>query len=124
MSKNLNLKTKRAYRVRNKIRKDARKNNKLRLSVFRSGKHIYGQIINDNEGVTLLSVSTVQKDVKDNSKLKSFSTTEAAEKVGKLIAEKAKAQGIKEVIFDRGPYLYHGRVKALADSARANGLKC
>ncbi len=91
-----------------------------RLSVFRSGKHIYAQIIDDRKHVTLASASSRDKNLR--SKLKAGSDKKAAGEVGKAIAERAVAQGIKEVIFDRGGYRYHGRVKALADAAREAGL--
>tara|TARA_A100000164_G_C21428581_1_gene549987 strand:+ start:64 stop:426 length:363 start_codon:yes stop_codon:yes gene_type:complete len=96
-------------------------NGKLRLSVFRSNNHIYCQIIDDIEMKTLLSSSTLDSNVKK--KLKSSGTVEAALEVGKDIAEKALKSGHKSVVFDRGGYLYHGRVKSLADGAREKGLK-
>jgi large subunit ribosomal protein L18 len=108
----------RRQRVRTSIRKLAR--DRIRLSVFRSGKHIYAQLIDDSKGVTLAAASTCDKDLKG--KLKSTSTLEAAKSVGTLIAERAKKANVKEVVFDRGGYLFHGRVKALADAARENGL--
>lgn len=92
-----------------------------RLSVFRSEKHIYAQIIDDTKGITLVSASTAEKALKEN--LKKTWNIEAAKEVGKLIAERALAKGIKDVVFDRGGFKYHGRVKALADSAREAGLK-
>jgi len=88
-----------------------------RLDVFRSSSNIYAQIIDDVNGITLAAASTVEKDFEG-----SGSNCEAAEKVGKLIAERAKAKGIEIICFDRGGYLYHGRVKALADGAREGGL--
>ena len=88
-----------------------------RLNVFRSNKNIYAQLIDDVAGVTLASASTLDKEVSKGTK------TEQAVAVGKLVAERANAKGISEVVFDRGGYLYHGRVKALADAARENGLK-
>jgi len=91
-----------------------------RLSVFRSSQHIYVQIIDDAEGKTLAAASTVEKDVRG--KLKSGADAGAAAAVGKLIAERAKKAGVTEVVFDRGGYAYHGRVKALADAAREGGL--
>jgi len=91
-----------------------------RLSVFRSGKHIYAQIIDDAEGRTLAAASSVDASLK--SKLKSGADKAAAAEVGKLVAERAVAAGIKEVVFDRGGYIFHGRVKALADAAREGGL--
>ena len=92
----------------------------MRLSVFRSGKHIYAQLIDDRKGVTLAAASSLDKDVKG--KLKSTSTVEAAKAVGEMIAKAAQKANVKEVVFDRGGYLYHGRVKALADAAREHGL--
>ena len=88
-----------------------------RLDVFRSNSNIYAQVIDDVSGVTLVSASTVEKDFEGLG-----NNCEAAEKVGKLLAERAKAKGIENVCFDRGGYLYHGRVKALADGAREGGL--
>lgn len=88
-----------------------------RLDVFRSNTNIYAQIIDDVNGVTLVSASSIEKDFKG-----SGGNAEGAAKVGKLIAERAKAKGIENVCFDRGGYLYHGRVKALADGAREGGL--
>ena len=93
---------------------------KLRLSVFRSSKHIYGQVIDDNDGHTLVSASSLNK---DKSVLKKGSNIDAAKVIGSLLAEKALKEGISEVVFDRGGYKYHGRVKALADAAREKGLK-
>ena len=91
-----------------------------RLSVFRSKNHIYAQIIDDQARQTLATASTLDKDLRD--KLKATSNVAAAEEVGKLVAKRAVKAGIKEVVFDRGGYLYHGRVKALADAARNGGL--
>lgn len=93
---------------------------RVRLSVFRSSKHIYVQLIDDVQGKTLASASTLEADLKGS--LKTGADTAAAAAVGKLIAERAKAAGITEVVFDRGGYIYHGRVKALADAAREGGL--
>ncbi|EEA95790.1 LSU ribosomal protein L18P [Pseudovibrio denitrificans] len=106
----------RRARVRRSIQKVA--NGRPRLSVFRSSKQIYAQIIDDSKGVTLASASTIEKDVK----VEYGGNKDAAAVVGKLIAERAIAAGIKEVVFDRGGYIYHGRVKALADAAREGGL--
>lgn len=108
----------RKQRVRSAIRRQA--NNRVRLSVFRSGKHIYAQLIDDSKGATLASASSLDADVK--SKVKSTSTIEAAKVIGALIAQRAKKADVKEVVFDRGGYLFHGRVKALADAAREAGL--
>ena len=91
-----------------------------RLSVFRSGKHIYAQVIDDGKGVTLAAASSTDKGLRG--KLKKGADTDAAKAVGTLVAERALAAGISEVVFDRGGYRYHGRVKALADSAREGGL--
>ena len=108
------LRLKRHRRIRGKISGTAER---PRLSIFRSNKNIYAQLIDDVAGVTLASASTLDKEVSKGTK------TEQAVVVGKLVAERAVAKGISEVVFDRGGYLYHGRVKALADSARENGLK-
>lgn len=101
-------------RVRNRISGTAEC---PRLNVFRSNKNIYAQIIDDVEGVTLVSASTLDSAVSDGNK------TEQAAGVGKLVAERASKKNIKKVVFDRGGYLYHGRVQALADAARENGLE-
>jgi len=93
---------------------------RTRLSVFRSSKHIYAQLIDDNQGATLASASSLEKDALGD--LKTGAGVAAAKAVGKLLAERAVQKGVKEVVFDRGSYLYHGRVKALADAARESGL--
>jgi len=93
---------------------------RVRLSVFRSSKHIYVQLIDDAQGKTLASASPLEADLKGS--LKTGADVAAAAAVGKLIAERAKVAGITEVVFDRGGYIYHGRVKALADAAREGGL--
>ena len=90
-----------------------------RLNVFRSNQNIFAQIIDDTKGTTLVSASSIDKDLK----LANGSNIEAATKVGELIAKRAKEAKIKKVVFDRGGYLYHGRVEALAEAARANGLE-
>jgi large subunit ribosomal protein L18 len=90
-----------------------------RLTVFRSGKHIYAQVIDDNKALTIASASSNEKDGKE---AKSWNVA-AASHVGKKIAERAKAAGVSQVMFDRGGYIYHGRIKALADAARASGLE-
>ena len=118
MKSSKQLSERRGGRVRGKLRKRA--NGRARLSVFRSGKHIYAQIIDDGRGTTLASASSLDNDLK--SKLKGGGSVDSAGEVGKLIATRAKDVGIAEVIFDRGPYLYHGRVKALAEAAREAGL--
>ena len=104
--------------MRNKIQGTAQR---PRLSVFRSEKHIYAQIIDDMTGTTLVAASTVEKDIKAS--VKATSNVEAAAAVGTAIAKKAAAKGIEEVVFDRGGFLYHGRVKALAEAAREAGLQ-
>ena len=108
----------RKQRVRNSLRRSA--NGRPRLSVFRSSKHIYAQVIDDLKGETLASASSLEKDMRGS--LKTGANVEAAKAVGKRLAERASAKGIKQVVFDRGSYLYHGRVKALADAARESGL--
>ena len=108
----------RTGRVRGALRKAA--GERKRLSVFRSSKHIYAQLIDDDAGVTLAAASSVEKVSRES--LKSGASVDAAKAVGKLIAERAKQKGIKDVVFDRGGYLYHGRVKALAEAAREGGL--
>ena len=110
---------------RGKIKKRIRKSiagtkERPRMSVFRSNKQIYVQLVDDEAGVTLVSASSRNKEVVQKTGIKK---TEQAKLVGKLIAEKSLAQGISQVIFDRGGYLYHGRVKQLAEAARAGGLK-
>ncbi|GIM46134.1 50S ribosomal protein L18 [Collibacillus ludicampi] len=92
-----------------------------RLNVFRSSKHIYAQLIDDTKGVTLVSASTVDPELKD--KVEYGGNVEAAAKVGELVAKRALAKGYKQVVFDRGGYLYHGRVQALAEAAREAGLE-
>jgi large subunit ribosomal protein L18 len=108
----------RRQRVRSNLRRAA--NNRPRLSVFRSSKHIYAQVIDDGAGRTIAAASSLDGDLRAN--LKSGADVAAANAVGKLIAARAKAAGIKRVVFDRGAYLFHGRVKALADAAREGGL--
>ena len=99
---------------RNRLRLKSLSNGRPRLSVYRSSKNIYAQVIDDANGVTLAEASSI-KDAKGSDK-------EAAERVGKLVAERALEKGVKDVVFDRGSYLYHGRIKALADAAREAGL--
>ena len=94
---------------------------KPRLSVFRSGKHIYAQVIDDLAGRTVAAASTLDKDIREG--LKTGANRDAAAQVGKVIADRAKSAGVETVVFDRGGYLYHGRVKALGDAARDVGLK-
>jgi large subunit ribosomal protein L18 len=105
-------------RVRGALRRAA--GERKRLSVFRSSKHIYAQVIDDEDGVTLASASTAEKSTREG--LKTGASVDAAKAVGKLIAQRAKEKGVKDVIFDRGSYLYHGRIKALAEAAREGGL--
>ncbi|MCF6328206.1 MAG: 50S ribosomal protein L18 [Henriciella sp.] len=109
----------RSMRNRTKLRKTAE--GKLRLSVARSGKNISAQVIDDEKGVTLAAASTLEADVRKG--LKSTSDAKAAAKVGSLVAERAKKAGIEDVVFDRGGFVFHGRVKALAEAAREGGLK-
>ena len=108
----------RIARVRQAIRKAGA--GRARLSVFRSSKHIYAQVIDDTAGRTLAAASSIEKDLRE--KLKTGADAAAAAEVGKLLAERAVKAGVKDVVFDRGGYLYHGRVKALADGAREGGL--
>ncbi len=106
-------------RVRGALRRAA--GERKRLTVYRSSKHIYAQVIDDDAGVTLASASSIEKTARDG--LKTGANVDAAKAVGKLIAERAQQKGVKDVVFDRGGYLYHGRVKALAEAAREGGLK-
>ena len=118
MSKQNDATARRQARVRRAIKAVA--NGRARLSVHRTGKQIYAQVIDDVKGVTLASASTLEKDIRGD--IKSGANVEAASQIGKLIAERAVKAGVKEVVFDRGAYMYHGRVKALADAAREGGL--
>ena len=113
----MSLFDRRRQRVRTSLRK--RGGDRPRLSVHRSGRHIYAQVINDGEGRTVAAASTIDKDVKG----KGGATTQSAQDVGRRIAERAKEAGVTRVIFDRGGFLFHGRVKALADAAREGGLE-
>ena len=108
----------RAKRVRHTLKKRA--HGRVRLSVFRSSKHIYAQVIDDQAGRTVVAASTLDKDLKGS--LSKGCDLAAAQAVGKLVAERALKAGVDKVVFDRGGYLYHGRVKALADAAREAGL--
>ena len=119
MSKMKVTNARRQKRVRLAIRRTA--NGRPRLSVFRSSKHIYAQVIDDLKGETLASASSLEKDLR--AKGDTGANIDAAKEVGKLLAERAVKNGVKEVVFDRGRYLYHGRVKALADAAREGGLE-
>ena len=113
----LSLFAKRRQRVRSKLRSQVA--GRPRLSVHRTGRHIYAQVIDDSKGATVASASTLDKDVK----AKNGSTSEAAAEVGKRVAEAAKKAGVTSVVFDRGGFLFHGRVKARADAAREGGLE-
>ena len=112
------IRVKKHMKLRNRFQGTAER---PRLSVYRSNMHIYAQIIDDAAQKTLVSASTVQKDVK--SELEKTNDVAAAAYLGKVIAERAKAAGITEVVFDRGGYVYHGKIKALADAAREAGLE-
>jgi large subunit ribosomal protein L18 len=118
MSAKQDLATRRKARLRFQIRQKA--HGRPRLSVFRSSKNIYAQIIDDAQGKTLAAASTLDESLK--SSLKTGADKAAAAAVGKLIAERAKEAGITQVVFDRGSYIYHGRVQTLADAAREGGL--
>lgn len=118
MTASKELYSRRKRRVRYHLRRNAR--GRLRLSVFRSSKHIYAQVIDDAKGATLAAASSLEKEMRD--KLEAGTDIAAAQAVGRLVAERALAVGVKEVYFDRGGYLYHGRVKALAEAARETGL--
>ena len=118
MKSSKHLSNRRASRLRAGIRK--RSGDRLRLSVFRSGRHIYAQVIDDTKGETLAAASSIDKGLR--SKLSLGAGVDAAGEVGKLIASRARDAGIEKVVFDRGAYLYHGRIKALADAAREAGL--
>jgi large subunit ribosomal protein L18 len=109
---------KRHLRVRNKINGTTQR---PRLSVFRSSKHIYAQLIDDVLGVTVASASTLDKELAGQ--VSNGGNIEAARKIGELIANRAKAKGVEQIVFDRGGYLYHGRIQALADAAREAGLE-
>ncbi len=109
---------KRHLRVRKKVTGTAER---PRLNVFRSSKHIYAQLIDDVAGVTIVSASTVEKEL--NGEIKNGANVESARKVGEMIAKRAQEQGKKVVVFDRGGYLYHGRIQALAEAAREAGLE-
>jgi large subunit ribosomal protein L18 len=113
----------RFLRRRRRTRAALRKHNheRARLSVFRSSKHIYAQVIDDEAGRTLAAASSLDKDLR--AALKTGADRAAAAQVGRLVAERAKSAGVASVVFDRGGYRYHGRVKALADGAREGGLQ-
>lgn len=117
MAKHLTLFERRRRRVRSALK--ARSAGRPRLSIHRSGRHIYGQVIDDDAGRTIAAASTLDKDAKG----KSGATVAAAADVGKRLAERAKAAGVSVVVFDRGGFLFHGRVKAVAEAAREGGLE-
>lgn len=119
MGTKLTTEQRRVLRVRRSLKKVA--NGRPRLSVYRSGKNIYAQVIDDNASHTVASASTLDKDLRAS--VKNGGDVAAATAVGKLVAERATKAGIKEVVFDRGGYIYHGRVKALAEAAREGGLQ-
>ncbi len=119
MAKLKNQTERRTERIRRRIKATA--GHRLRLSVFRSSKHIYAQVIDDRKGETIAAASSMEKDMRGS--LKTGANIEAAKAVGKAVAERASAKGIKDVVFDRGGYMFHGRVKALAEAAREGGLK-
>jgi large subunit ribosomal protein L18 len=117
MAKHLSLFERRRRRVRSTLK--ARSGGRPRLSIHRSGRHIYVQVIDDAAGRTIASASTLDKDVRG----KSGATVDAASDVGRRVAERAKAAGVSAVVFDRGGFLFHGRVKAVAEAAREGGLE-
>ena len=119
MTTKLSSTDRRKARVRRALRGAA--GDRPRLSVFRSSKQIYAQVIDDDAGHTLAAASSLEKDTRG--KLKTGANVEAAAEVGRMIAQRAVDAGVKQVVFDRGSYLYHGRVKALADAAREGGLE-
>jgi large subunit ribosomal protein L18 len=120
MSKLIDRAARRTASVRRKVKAAGISSGRTRLSVFRSSKHIHAQLIDDLKGETVAAASSLEKAMRE--KNKTGANIEAAKAVGKLIAERAKEKGIKDVVFDRGGYIYHGRVKALADAAREGGL--
>ncbi|NDA46600.1 MAG: 50S ribosomal protein L18 [Alphaproteobacteria bacterium] len=118
MANSKNASDRRKARIRRSIRERAY--GKPRLSVHRTSKQIYAQIIDDEKGATIVAASSLEKD--QRTALKTGANVEAAKLIGKLIAERAVKAGVKDVVFDRGGYMYHGRVKALAEGAREGGL--
>ena len=120
MSRLTDRTARRTASVRRKVKLAAGTSGRARLSVFRSSKHIYAQLIDDVKGATLAAASSLEKTMREGAK--NGANIAAAKAVGKLIAERAKEKGIKDVVFDRGGYLYHGRIKARADAAREGGL--
>ncbi len=118
MDKSKQLAARRKRRNRYNLKRRAR--GRPRLSVYRSSKHMYAQVIRDDEGRTVAAASTLEKDLR--AVLKTGADVNAAKAVGKLVAERAREAGVTEVVFDRGAYIYHGRVRALAEAARESGL--
>ena len=119
MAEKLALQVRRRSRLRYQLK--LKGGGRPRLSVFRSGRHIYAQVIDDGQSRTLAAASTLEKDLREG--LKTGADKDAAKAVGRKVAERAVAAGVTKVVFDRGPYLYHGRVQALADAAREGGLE-
>lgn len=119
MNKHLDSTMRRKARVRRAVRKAA--GERARLSVFRSSKQIYAQVIDDSKGETIAAASSLEKELRGE--LKTGATVEAAKKIGLLVAARAKEKGVTQVVFDRGGYMYHGRVRALAEGAREGGLE-
>jgi large subunit ribosomal protein L18 len=118
MADKLELQDRRRRRLRYQLK--VKSGGRPRLSIFRSGRHIYAQVIDDAQARTVAAASTLEKELREQ--LKTGADKEAAKAVGLKVAERAIAAGVKQVVFDRGPYLYHGRVQALADAAREGGL--
>ncbi|MDY6904208.1 MAG: 50S ribosomal protein L18 [Thermodesulfobacteriota bacterium] len=114
------LRQKRRTRIRKKIQGTAER---PRLSIFKSARHIYAQVIDDSKGVTFATASTAEKEIKDNTALAGKKKAELATEVGTLVGSRAIEKGIKQVVFDRGGFLYHGRVKAVSEGARKAGLE-
>jgi large subunit ribosomal protein L18 len=117
MNPRMSMRLKRKSRIRKNLSGSTAR---PRLSVFRSARHIYAQIIDDLQGVTLVSAGTLSPELKD--KVGGLKKRDAAREVGKLLADKAKSKGIEQVVFDRNGFLYHGRIKSLAESCREHGL--
>jgi large subunit ribosomal protein L18 len=117
MNPRMSMRLKRKSRIRKSLSGTSAR---PRLSVFRSARHIYAQIVDDLQGITLVAAGTLSPEIKD--KLGGLKKKDAAREVGKLLADKAKSKGIEQVVFDRNGFLYHGRIKSLADSCREHGL--
>jgi large subunit ribosomal protein L18 len=117
MNPRMSMRLKRKSRIRKNL---SGTTTRPRLTVFRSARHIYAQIVDDLQGVTLVSAGSLSPEIRD--KLSGLKKKDAAREVGKLLADKAKSKGIEQVVFDRNGFLYHGRIKSLADSCRENGL--